>query len=62
MDFNPIDVQKNLKGVDYPASKEDLASTAESNNAPQELIDQLRNLDQDEFSGPDDVQAALKRS
>lgn len=62
MDFNPIEVQKHLKGVNYPASKEDLASTAESNGAPKELVDQLRNMDRDEFSGPDDVQEALKRS
>lgn len=62
MDFNPIEVQKHLKGVSYPASKEDLASAAEDNDAPKELVEQLRNADRDEFSGPDDVQAALKRS
>ena len=30
MDVNPIELQKYLKGVDYPASKDDLTSTAES--------------------------------
>lgn len=62
MDFNPIEVQKHLKGINYPASKEDLASTAESNNAPGDLVEQLRNLPDQQFSGPDDVQEALKRS
>jgi hypothetical protein len=62
MDFNPVDVQKHLKGIDYPASKEDLASTAESNNAPDELVERLRNLPDQQYSGPDDVQQALKRS
>jgi hypothetical protein len=37
LDFNPVDVQKHLEGMDYPASGE-------------------------EFSGPDQVMAALKRS
>ena len=62
MDFSPIDVQKHLKGVSYPASKEDHASTAEKNGAPGELVEQLRGLKDEEFSGPDDVMAALKRS
>ncbi len=62
MDFNPIDVQKHLKGVSYPASKEDLASTAESNDAPSGLVEQLRNLPDQLYTGPDDVQQALKRS
>lgn len=62
VDFNPIEVQKHLKGASYPASKEDLASLAESNGAPNELVDQLRNAERDEFSGPDDVQESLKRS
>lgn len=61
MDFTPIEVQKHPKGVSYPASKEDFASAAESNGAPNELIEQPRNANRDEFSGPDDVQEALKR-
>lgn len=44
MEFNPIDVQKHLKGVDYPASKSDLASTAQKNDASQEFVEKLRGL------------------
>lgn len=62
MDVNPIEVQKHLKGADYPASGDELASTAESNDAPGDLVEQLRNLGDEEFSGPDKVMAALKRS
>ncbi len=62
MDFNPVDVQKHLKGADYPASPEELASTAESNDAPGDLVEQLRDLGGEEYSGPDQVMAALKRS
>ena len=62
MDFNPVDVQKHLKGANYPASGEQLGSTAEGNKAPSDLVQKLRNLGDEEFSGPDEVMAALKRS
>jgi hypothetical protein len=62
MDFNPVDVQKHLKGADYPATGGQLASTAESKDAPKDLIERLRNLGDEELSGPDKVMAALKRS
>ena len=57
--MNPIEVQKHLSGVSYPASRDDLVAAAESNGAPDEIVQGLRSLDQDEFSGPDDVMAAL---
>jgi uncharacterized protein DUF2795 len=59
MDVNPIELQKHLKGVDYPASKEDLVSKAESNGAPGELVDALRSANKDSFDGPTAVQSAL---
>jgi hypothetical protein len=62
VDVNPVDVQKHLKGADYPASGEELALTAENNDASRELVEKLRNLGNEEFSGPDQVMAALKRS
>lgn len=61
MEFNPIDVQKHLKGVNYPASRDDLAATAEKNDAPGDLVEKLRSLNKNEFSGPDDVMHALKQ-
>ena len=59
MDVNPIEVQKHLGGVDYPASKDEIVSTAESNGASQEVIEALQRMDGGEFDGPDAVQAAL---
>ena len=59
MDVNPIEVQKALRGADYPASKEELVQTAERNDAPQEIVEELRELEQNEFDGPDKVQEAL---
>jgi hypothetical protein len=59
MDVNPIEVQKHLAGVDYPASKDELIAAAESNEAPQEIIEALQKMDGSEFDGPDDVMEAL---
>ena len=41
MGFDPDDGQKYLDGVDYPASKATLLSTAEDNGAPGEMIEEL---------------------
>jgi hypothetical protein len=60
--LQPLEVQKHLKGADSPASGEELASTAEQNNAPKELVEKLRSFGDERFSGPDKVMAALKRS
>ncbi len=60
--MNPIQVQKHLKGMSYPASKDDLLSTAEGNGADEELMEQLRGMKRNEFSGPDDVMEALGES
>ena len=59
MDVDPIEVQKHLGGVDYPASKDEVVATAESNGAPQEVIEALQAMDGEEFDGPNAVQAAL---
>jgi hypothetical protein len=59
MNVNPIEVQKHLSGVDYPASKADIVGTAESNDAPQEVIEALQQMEGEQFDGPDEVMGAL---
>jgi Protein of unknown function (DUF2795) len=54
------DVQKALKGAEYPASKEDLVDLAESNDAGDDVIQALRDADAEDFDGPDDVMASLR--
>jgi hypothetical protein len=39
MTFNPEDAPRYLEGIDYPASKEDLISAAETTAPPDELIE-----------------------
>ena len=59
MDVNPIELQKYLKGVDYPAGRDELVQAAESNGAPREIVDALRKADKDSFDGPSAVQQAV---
>ena len=59
MDVNPIEVQKVLKGVEYPANKDELIAAAEENGAPEEVLDAVRQIDTDRFDDPSDVQEAL---
>jgi hypothetical protein len=54
------EVQKALKGADYPASRDDLVELAERNDADDEIVEALREADDDMFDGPDQVMAALK--
>ena len=62
MDFDPDDARQYLEDVDYPASKEDLASAAKSNGAPDELVERLHTLGRPTFSGLDEVVAELESS
>jgi hypothetical protein len=58
-DLSPADVQKYLEGLNFPASKEEVLATAQSNGAPQALVEQIRALGPEQFSNPDDIVSAL---
>ena len=53
-----VEIEKALKGMNYPASKQDLVQRAKQNNASQEVIQTIQNLSQDQFNSPTDVQKA----
>jgi hypothetical protein len=55
---SPANVQTYLKGIDYPARKNDLLRTARDNGAPEEVMDLLQQLPGDEYGGPQDVMKA----
>lgn len=57
--ISPVQMQKHLKGVNYPASKNDLVKQAQNNNASDEIVDKIRTLPADSFGGPKDVMKAL---
>jgi len=60
MDFDPDDAQQYLQGVDYPASKEELISAAESNGAPETMIRMLGGLSRSEYSDPEELATDLR--
>jgi hypothetical protein len=53
-------VQKYLQGVNWPADKEQVASQAESNGAPQGVLDKIKNPGGGQFDGPQDVIGKLQ--
>ena len=58
MDHGNYDVstlQRYLKGTNFPAQKEEVASNAESNGATQDLVGQIRNADTERFDSPEEV-------
>jgi len=56
---NPIELQKALKGVEYPADTEDLAECARNNGADSELVEKLRSLPGGSYDGPEAVSRAV---
>ena len=52
---SPIELQKHLSGVDYPASRDDLVQHAESQGADEEILDKLRKIPDREYDGPSGV-------
>ncbi len=59
MAINPIQIQKFLKGVDYPASKSDLLTNAEREGADADVRAALERLPDEEYESPADVSQAL---
>ena len=53
-------LQHYLKGTNFPAEKEEVASNAESNGAPQDMVTPIRNPDAQRCHGPEDVMQALR--
>jgi hypothetical protein len=56
---NPIELQKHLAGVDYPADRGQLVQAARDNGADEELCRMLEKMPDQQYSGPDKVTEAL---
>ncbi|HEY9603024.1 MAG TPA: DUF2795 domain-containing protein [Allocoleopsis sp.] len=56
---NPIQLQKHLKGVDYPASKEELIEHAQQQGADEKVREILEQLPDEEYETPADVSKAV---
>jgi len=55
---SPVEIQQYLKGINYPASKDELIAAARGNRAPDEVIEILEKLPGDQFDGPPEVMKA----
>ena len=53
-------LQQYLQGINFPAQKEEVASNAEGNGAPQNVVDGIRNAAQNQFNSQDEVLQAVK--
>lgn len=56
---NPIQVQKFLGGMDYPASKDEIVDHAKSKGADENVMDVLEQLPEDDYQTPADVSKAI---
>jgi hypothetical protein len=59
MTVNPVQLQKFLKGIDYPADKNTLLQRARDNGADDNVMHTLEQLPRDEFNSPNDVSEAV---
>ncbi len=58
-DLDTENLMQYLPGVNFPADKEQVASTAESNGAPQEMVRRIRNARTQRYVHPDNVLEAV---
>ena len=56
---SPIDVQKSLKGLDFPASKDDIVSRARDGGAGDDIMAELEQLPEREYQTPADISKEL---
>lgn len=49
------EVEKYIKGVDFPCDKDELLQCASENNAPEEVLDIMEDFPEQEFNSPVDV-------
>lgn len=58
---NPVQVQKFLKDIDYPCSKDEIIGAAQEQGADENVIDTLRRIPMDTFNSPNDISEGIGR-
>jgi Protein of unknown function (DUF2795) len=56
---NPIQVQKFLGGMNYPANKDEIVKHAKSKGADEKIMQTLEQLPEENFETPADVSKAI---
>lgn len=60
MDFDPDDARQYIESVEYPANKDEIISAAESNGAPESMVEAIGRLPTPEFASAEDLVADLR--
>ena len=56
---NPIDLQRHLKGVDYPATRDELVSKAREAGANEDILRALEAIPERDYEDPAQVSEAI---
>jgi len=59
MAINPIELQKHLSGLDYPATKDAIVKKAEESGADSDAVDALRKIADKEYDAPTAINQAV---
>lgn len=57
--FNPVEIEKALGGMDFPADKEAILNKARENGAGEEEMGALEGLPEREYNSPTEITEAL---
>jgi hypothetical protein len=60
-DLNLSELQQYLGDTNFPAAKQEVGSTAESNGAPQAVVARIRNSSIERFEALEEVLQAVRR-
>ncbi len=56
---SPIDIQKALGGMEYPATKEEIVKHARDKGGDSDVIEALEKIEDRQYDGPSGVSAAV---
>ena len=56
---SPIDIQKALSGIEYPAQRDDVVEHAESQGGGDDVLEALKGIDDQEYDSPAAVSKAV---
>ena len=59
---SPIDVTHHLKGIHFPAEKQDLVEQAKKNGAPSEIMEAIEAMPEETYKTVADVMKGLKQA
>lgn len=58
---SPAAIERYLKGISFPASKDDLVSKAKENKAPSDVMHILNQFEEHQYNSPIDVSKEVGR-